>query len=64
MVSDYRMTPAQRAFSGNRCSDHLTILNAFHQWQSLSLRNIDTTDYCERKMLSLPSLSTTADVTV
>jgi len=58
------MTPAQRAFSGNRCSDHLTVLNAFHQWASLFQRNIDTTDYCERKMLSQPSLTTTADVTV
>jgi ATP-dependent RNA helicase A len=58
------MTPAQRALSGNRCSDHLTVLNAFHQWESLFRRNIDTTDYCERKMLSQPSLTTTADVTV
>jgi len=58
------MTPAQRAFSGNRCSDHLTVLNAFHQWQALAYRDIDTTEYCERKMLSLPSLTTTADVTV
>lgn len=63
MFLDYRMTPAQRAYSGNRCSDHLTVLNAFHQWESLS-RSIDTTDYCERKMLSQPSLVTTADVTV
>jgi len=62
-VFDHRMTPAQRAFSGNRCSDHLTVLNAFHQWQSLIYRNIDTTEYCERKMLSQPSLTTTADVT-
>ncbi|XP_029345786.1 dosage compensation regulator [Acyrthosiphon pisum] len=62
-VFDHRMTPAQRAFSGNRCSDHLTVLNAFHQWQSLVYRNIDTTEYCERKMLSQPSLTTTADVT-
>ncbi|XP_060872355.1 dosage compensation regulator [Metopolophium dirhodum] len=61
-VFDHRMTPAQRAFSGNRCSDHLTVLNAFHQWQSLVYRNIDTTEYCERKMLSQPSLTTTADV--
>lgn len=63
MFLDYRMTPAQRAYSGNRCSDHLTVLNAFHQWESLS-HTIDTTDYCERKMLSQPSLVTTADVTV
>lgn len=58
------MTPAQRAFSGNRCSDHLTVLNAFHQWQSLIYRNIDTTEFCEHKMLSQPSLTTTADVMV
>ncbi|XP_022167135.1 dosage compensation regulator [Myzus persicae] len=61
-VFDHRMTPAQRAFSGNRCSDHLTVLNAFHQWQSLVYRKIDTTEFCERKMLSQPSLTTTADV--
>lgn len=64
MVLDYRMTPAQRAFSGNRCSDHLTVLNAFHQWENLFRRDIDTTEYCARKMLSLPSLTTTADVMV
>lgn len=58
------MTPAQRVLSGNRCSDHLTVLNVFHQWLSLFRRGIDTTDYCERKMLSQPSLSTTADVSV
>lgn len=58
------MTPAQRALSGNRCSDHLTVLNAFQQWHSLYQRNIDTTEYCERKMLSQPSLVTTADVKV
>ncbi|XP_027854548.2 dosage compensation regulator isoform X1 [Aphis gossypii] len=62
-VFDHRMTPAQRAFSGNRCSDHLTVLNAFHRWQSLIYRNVDTTEFCERKMLSQPSLTTTADVT-
>ncbi|KAF0752625.1 dosage compensation regulator isoform X2 [Aphis craccivora] len=62
-VFDHRMTPAQRAFSGNRCSDHLTVLNAFHRWQSLIYRNIDATEFCERKMLSQPSLTTTADVT-
>ncbi|XP_050532289.1 ATP-dependent RNA helicase A protein [Daktulosphaira vitifoliae] len=61
---DHRMTPAQRALSGNRCSDHLTVLNAFQQWDSLFQRNIDTTEYCERKMLSQPSLVTTADVKV
>ncbi|XP_050427766.1 dosage compensation regulator [Adelges cooleyi] len=59
---DHRMTPAQRALSGNRCSDHLTVLNAFQQWESLYQRNIDTTEYCARKMLSQPSLTTTADV--
>jgi len=64
MFIDHRMTPAQRAFSGNRCSDHLTVLNAFHRWQSLIYRNIDATEFCERKMLSQPSLTTTADVTV
>lgn len=64
MFIDHRMTPAQRAFSGNRCSDHLTVLNAFHRWQSLIYRNVDTTEFCERKMLSQPSLTTTADVTV
>jgi len=64
MFIDHRMTQAQCYFSGNRCSDHLTVLNAFHQWQSLIYRNIDTTEFCERKMLSQPSLTTTADVTV
>lgn len=62
-VFDHRMTHSQRAFSGNRCSDHLTVLNAFHRWQSLIYRNIDATEFCERKMLSQPSLTTTADVT-
>eukprot|EP00102_Acyrthosiphon_pisum_P022829 XP_016660039.1 PREDICTED: dosage compensation regulator-like isoform X3 [Acyrthosiphon pisum] len=60
-VFDHRMTPAQRAFSGNRCSDHLALLNAFQQWQSLDYCNINPTEYCERKMLSEPSLTTTAD---
>lgn len=64
LILDYRMTPAQRAFSGNRCSDHLTVLNAFHQWENLFRRDIDTTEYCARKMLSLPALTTTADVEV
>ncbi|CAI6362148.1 unnamed protein product [Macrosiphum euphorbiae] len=61
-IIDHRMTPAQRAFSGNRCSDHLALLNAFHQWQSLAYCNINPTEYCENKMLSQPSLTSTADV--
>lgn len=61
---DHRMTPAQRILSGNRCSDHLTMLNAFHRWSSLFHRNINTTDYCEHKMLSQPSLITIADIAV
>lgn len=55
---------AQKLFSGNRCSDHMTVLNAFYQWESLFCRNIDTTEFCDSNMLSLPSLTTIADVRV
>lgn len=58
------MTPAQRVFSGNRCSDHLTMFNAFHRWSSMFRHDIDTSDYCSRKMLSKPSLVTIADIAV
>jgi len=64
MFLDHRMTPSQRAFSGNRCSDHLALLNAFHEWQSLAYCNINPTEYCERNMLSQQSLTTTADAMV
>lgn len=61
---DNSMTQIQRTFSGNRCSDHLTVLNAFHKWSSSCHRDINTTNYCNNKMLSQTSLKITKNVTV
>ncbi|CAL8111451.1 unnamed protein product [Orchesella dallaii] len=58
-----RLAPTQRAFAAHRHSDHFAILNAFQIWDRIKQRQGEQAevDFCQQRMLSLPSLRMTSD---
>ena len=60
------MAPQQRGFAANRHSDHYALLNAFQQWNSIRNRRGPDAEYefCQQRLLSLPSLKMTSDAKV
>lgn len=52
-----RLSPFQRAFSGNRCSDHIATLNAFSAWEEARMGGEQSEiRFCDYKGLSMPTL--------
>lgn len=57
---DRRLTFSQRAFSGNRSSDHIAMLNAFLMWSRIARRGPDAEEsFCEQRQISIPILKVT-----
>ncbi|XP_068238169.1 ATP-dependent RNA helicase A protein [Palaemon carinicauda] len=55
-----RLSPFQKAFSGNRFSDHIAALNAFNCWEEARLGGEDAEiNFCDYKGLSMPTLRVT-----
>ena len=55
-----RLSPFQRAFGGNRCSDHIAMLSAFTQWDDTRMRGEQAEmNFCDYKQLSMPTLRVT-----
>ncbi|XP_066965316.1 ATP-dependent RNA helicase A protein-like isoform X2 [Macrobrachium rosenbergii] len=55
-----RLSPFQKAFSGNRFSDHIAALNAFNCWEEARVSGEDAEiNFCDYKGLSMPSLRVT-----
>ncbi|XP_046672255.1 ATP-dependent RNA helicase A isoform X2 [Homalodisca vitripennis] len=59
-VTERRLTYQQRAFAGNRCSDHIAMLNAFQAWEDVRQNGpMAEENFCEHKQLSIPTLRVT-----
>ncbi|XP_054712287.1 ATP-dependent RNA helicase A-like isoform X2 [Uloborus diversus] len=57
-----RLAYVHRKFCGSRYSDHLTMLNAFVQWEDAHMQGeVVEQSFCERFSLSLPTLRITHD---
>ncbi|XP_064116471.1 ATP-dependent RNA helicase A-like, partial [Macrobrachium nipponense] len=55
-----RLSPFQKAFSGNRFSDHIAALNAFNCWEEARVGGEDAEiNFCDYKGLSMPTLRVT-----
>lgn len=55
-----RLTYQQKAFAGNRYSDHVAMLNAFQAWEEARMGGEQAeAAFCDHKMLSLPTLKVT-----
>ncbi|XP_045616540.1 ATP-dependent RNA helicase A isoform X2 [Procambarus clarkii] len=55
-----RLSPFQRAFAGNRYSDHIAALNAFYSWEEARSGGEDAEiRFCDYKGLSMPTLRVT-----
>ncbi|XP_069700585.1 dosage compensation regulator mle [Periplaneta americana] len=55
-----RLTYQQKAFSGNRYSDHVAMLNAFQAWEEARMGGEQAeAAFCDHKMLSMPTLRVT-----
>ena len=52
-----RLSPFQKAFSGNRYSDHIATLNAFSAWEEARQGGeMAEINFCDYKGLSMPTL--------
>ncbi|XP_065223223.1 dosage compensation regulator isoform X2 [Planococcus citri] len=61
-ISDRRLTFSQRAFSGNRSSDHIAMLNAFSMWSRIARRGSEAEEsFCEQRQISIPILKVTSE---
>ncbi|XP_046383681.1 dosage compensation regulator [Ischnura elegans] len=61
-IDQRRLGGHQKAFAGNRHSDHVAMLNAFQKWCRMKHRGEQAeVAFCEDKMLSLPTLRVTSD---
>lgn len=64
-VSERRLSYQQRAFAGNRCSDHIAMLNAFQTWEDVRQNGPNAEEnFCEHKQLSVPTLRVTWEAKV
>lgn len=55
-----RLSHFQRAFAGNRFSDHIAMLNAFNAWEEARQGGEDAeVNFCDFKGLSMPTLRVT-----
>lgn len=55
-----RLTFQQKAFAGNRFSDHVAMLNAFQAWEEARMNGVEVEEsFCDAKMLSMPTLRVT-----
>lgn len=55
-----RLTYQQKAFAGNRYSDHVAMLNAFQAWEEARMGGEQAeATFCDHKMLSMPTLRVT-----
>ncbi|PSN38206.1 Dosage compensation regulator [Blattella germanica] len=55
-----RLTYQQKAFAGNRYSDHVAMLNAFQAWEEARMGGEQAeANFCDHKMLSMPTLRVT-----
>ncbi|KAG7157775.1 ATP-dependent RNA helicase A protein-like [Homarus americanus] len=55
-----RLSPFQRAFAGNRFSDHIAALSAFNAWEEARAGGEDAEiRFCDYKGLSMPTLRVT-----
>lgn len=55
-----RLSPFQRSFGGNRCSDHIAMLSVFSAWDDTRQRGEDAEiNFCNYKQLSMPTLRVT-----
>lgn len=60
-----RLAYVHRKFCGDRWSDHLTMLNAFMQWEDKHMQGeIAEQSYCEKFSLNLSTLRITHDARV
>ncbi|XKL60293.1 hypothetical protein PGB90_001309 [Kerria lacca] len=61
-IYDRRLTFAQKSFSGNRYSDHITMLNAFKTWSRIAKRGPEAEEsFCEQKQISIPTMRVTSE---
>ena len=59
-IDQRRLTYQQKAFSGNRYSDHIAMLNAFQAWEEARIGGEEAeAAFCDHKMLSMPTLRVT-----
>lgn len=64
-ITERRLTYQQRAFAGNRCSDHVAMLNAFLAWEDVRQNGpYAEENFCEHKQLSIPTLRVTWEAKV
>ncbi|KAB7505156.1 Dosage compensation regulator [Armadillidium nasatum] len=55
-----RLSPFQKAFSGNRYSDHIAMLNVFNAWEEARAGGEQAEiNFCDYKNLSMPTLRVT-----
>ncbi|XP_063239995.1 ATP-dependent RNA helicase A isoform X2 [Bacillus rossius redtenbacheri] len=55
-----RLTFQQKSFAGTRFSDHVAMLNAFQSWEDARMGgDAAEANFCEHKMLSMPTLRVT-----
>ena len=60
-----RLSPFQKAFAGNRFSDHIAMLNAFNSWEEARAGGEDAEiRFCDYKGLSMPTLRVTWEAKV
>ena len=60
-----RLSPFQRAFAGERSSDHIAMLNVFNSWEQIRMRGEDAEmNFCDYKSLSMPTLRVTWEAKV
>lgn len=63
--AERRLTFAQKAFSGNRYSDHIAMLNAFQTWCRVARRGPEAEEsFCEQKQISIPTMKVTFEAKV
>lgn len=60
-----RLSPFQRAFAGNRYSDHIAALSAFTSWEEARIGGeAAEISFCDYKGLSMPTLRVTWEAKV
>lgn len=60
-----RLSWVHRRFAGSRWSDHLTMLNAFTQWEEARMHgDMSEQNFCDQFSVSLPTMRVTADAKV
>lgn len=65
LCAEKRLTYQQRAFAGNRYSDHVAMLNAFQAWEDVRMNGPAAEEsFCNHKQLSIPTLRVTWEAKV